>query len=153
MDEEIYGGIVTFRYTKDNIELLLLNYGDGITHPKSKLEGDDNIEMEIIKEFYDETGLSLVVASLQPIYQFNSVERVGKTKIKKSIYYFAGIADPDQEVLLRDVSFEYLWTDHLGGRNSISLQDDIYAYKTARRWLYAHDEAALFLANNLQKLL
>jgi len=54
---------------------------------------------------------------------------------------------------LRDESFESLWTDHLGGRNSISLQDDIYAYETARRWLYAHDEAALFLANNLQKLL
>lgn len=153
MDEEIHGAVVTFRYTKDNIELLLVDFGKGITHPQGKLQDFNKLDKAILGKFSAETGLSLIVASLDPLCQFDSIHKKGENEIKKTIYYYAGIADPDQEVLLRDESFEYIWADHLGGRNAFKSEEDIEAYEYGRSWLYDHDEAALFLANNLQKLL
>ncbi|MCE7736747.1 MAG: hypothetical protein GPJ54_17830 [Candidatus Heimdallarchaeota archaeon] len=153
MDEKIHCGVVTFRYTKDNIELLLVDFGKGITHPKGRLLDFDNLEKAMIAKFTAETGLSLIVASLQPLCQFYSIEKRYDKEIKITTYYYAGITDPDQEVLLRDESFEYIWADHLGGRNALSSTEDIEAYEYGRTWLYDHEEAALFLANNLQKLL
>lgn len=148
----VRSGVVTFRYTADNIELLLIQRGDTISHTKGLIGDKETLAETALRDLLSETGLNLLVVSLEPVFEgMYSFEKDDKI-IEEKICYFAGIADPRQSVTLKDDQVEYLWIDHLGGRNVITKDLDIDAYESARSWLYENDEAALFLANYLEKL-
>jgi hypothetical protein len=133
--------------------LLLINHGENTTHPRSNFQKGNFSEEDLLSNFQSETGLKLLVISLEPIYQGTITIKSETPNLKRTIFYYAGIVDNHQEAHLKSDQSEYLWVDHLGGRNAISVSSDIEAYEAARNWLYDHDEAALFLANNIQKML
>ncbi|OLS25118.1 MAG: hypothetical protein HeimC2_19900 [Candidatus Heimdallarchaeota archaeon LC_2] len=149
---EIKVGVVTFRYTEDNIELLLISQENTISHVIGQQRENKTIVESALENLREKTGLNLLVVSLEPVYEILQFTEVEGRKIEEKIYYFTGISDPRQSATLSDYDIEYLWVDHLGGRNTITKNIDIQAYENARNWLYENDEAPLFLANYLERL-
>ena len=148
----IKAGVVTFRYTEDNIELLLIRNNNIVSHVLGQQIKNETIAETALRNLHYQTGLNLLVISLEPVFiGLQSIKEKGN-KTHEEIHYYAGISNPRQNVALSDDNLEYLWVDHLGGRNTITRDIDIKSYENARNWLYENDEAALFLANYLEML-
>ena len=132
----IKAGVVTFRYTADNIELLLISNNNVVSHAIGPQIENETIAETALRNLKYQTGLNLLVISLEPVFvQLNSIEENGNM-INEKIHFFAGISDPKQTVTLADDDLEYLWVDHLGGRNTITNDLDIQSYEFVQKHFF-----------------
>jgi 8-oxo-dGTP pyrophosphatase MutT (NUDIX family) len=151
--EEISSGIVCFRRTQDQkIEVLLLNHGKHVSHPKGHVEKKESLQQTAIRELKEETNLELLIISIDPIVRIEYDFRRNNTQVNKQVHYFAGFVKPKQHVLLSDEHLSYEWSSLRGGIAKLTYANDKYALRLARKWIKSDYETPIIMARNLALL-
>ncbi|MCH8906853.1 MAG: NUDIX domain-containing protein [Candidatus Heimdallarchaeota archaeon] len=151
--DEISSGIITFRVTREElIEVLLLDHGSHISHPKGHIEEGETPGQTALRELKEETDLELVVISPDPIYTGEyPIEKNGRTLTKK-VSYFAGVIHRNEVVRISPEHIAFYWKDVRGARRMITHEGDKLALDSAATWLLQNDSTPIFTAGRLSQL-
>lgn len=153
MVDEVSSGVVTFRSNNEQqVEVLLLNHGSHLSHPKGHVINGETLQKTALRELKEETNLDLLVISLDPVYFIEYVFNQGTKNIYKQVHYFAGIIKSKQEVKLSNEHKSYDWLSLRGGLTTLTYQGDRNSLKKAIEWLKSDNSTPLFMARNLALL-
>lgn len=103
-------GVVLFSNENSTIKYLLLHYCDGHwDFPKGKIEKKETKKQAALRELYEETGLTAIIKEgfkVSTSYFFH--DRTAK-KIKKTVYFFVGKVEENQQVKLSHEHKDFKW--------------------------------------------
>lgn len=129
-------GMVTFQRRDGEYRAILLDHGHFISLPKGMIEADENKKETAIRELKEETGLSLQASSKDVIHTINYKFRGSEGElIEKTVYFYAGVAVPDQSVQLSWEHEDIHIVDLDVAEEKLTYDGDITAYKKAKLWL------------------
>lgn len=135
MRELISAGVVIYRVNNNLIEYLLLHHIVGHwDFAKGKIEAGETKEEAALRELFEETGLH---TELDPGFldsiSYNFVDRSG-TPIKKTVYFFLGRVNNEQQVMLSHEHKDFVWLPYGKAYNKMT-------FDTARQVLEKADES------------
>lgn len=145
-------GVVVFRIVGDVTELLVLDSGNFVGHSKGQFEQNEDPQHAALRELMEETQLSLLVISQEPVSEITYPIFILGEKAEKTVYYFAGVANPHLEVRLSEEHIGYKWVDVRSSRRILTYENDKDAVQDAIRWLQRYADAAYRVAINMERL-
>lgn len=113
MREVSSAGVVIYRIKDGVIEYLLLHHIVGHwDFAKGKIEPGETKEQAALRELHEEAGLrtELIPGFIDSI-SYNFTDRSGEP-IKKTVYFFLGRVDADEQVVLSHEHKNFIWLSY-----------------------------------------
>ncbi|MEC8704288.1 MAG: NUDIX domain-containing protein [Asgard group archaeon] len=136
--KEFSAGFVVF-YKKnlidDKCELLLLDHGSHISHPKGHIEKGETKIQTAIRELKEETNLSPYIFSKTPIKIIKYRIKRPNFDINKTVYFFATITK-EGEIKISNEHKRFILVDINSKQaiNTITYDQDKSSFKEALTW-------------------